>query len=166
MEKNEKDPKAKKILLACIAKKEKKELKEIAQTLNTPYNTIRGWLHRVSEDGLKHRHDIKNKGAECKLDDKQIEKLLKTLDNGPKAAGYESNLWTLRLINMYIKKEFKADYHDESIWQLLRRLKCRPIVPRPRHPKSATPKKRKAFKKKLIGQLHIGPIRDIPSSTR
>ena len=148
MEKNEKDPKAKMILLACIAKKEKMKLKDIAQTLNTPYNTIRGWINRVAKDGLKRRHDIKNKGAACKLDNKQIRKLLRTLDKGPKSAGYESNLWTLRLINKYIKKEFKVDYHDESIWQLLRRLEFRPIVPRPRHPKSATPEEREEFKKK------------------
>ena len=145
MEKNEKDPKAKMILLACMAKKEEMKLKDIAQTLNTPYNTVRGWINRVSKDGLKRRHDIKNKGAACKLDNKQIKKLLRTLDKGPKSAGYESNMWTLSLINKYIKQEFKADYHDESIWQLLRRLNCWPIVTRPRHPKSAAPEKRKTF---------------------
>ena len=147
MEKDEKDPKAKMILLACIAKKEKMKLKDIAKMLNVPYNTIRGWINRVAKDGLKHRHDIKNKGAACKLDKKQIRKLLRTLDKGPKSAGYESNLWTLRLINKYIKEEFKVDYHDESIWQLLHRLEFVPIVHKPRHPKSATPEERKAFKK-------------------
>lgn len=147
MEQNEKNPKAKMILLACIAKKEGHALKDIAKMLNKPYNTVRDWINRISKEGLKRRYDIKQKGAECKLDDKQIKKLLKTLYKGPKATGYESNLWTLRLINMYIKKEFNVDYHDESIWQLLRRLGCRPIVPRPHNPKSATPEEREAFKK-------------------
>ena len=49
MEKNEKDPKAKMILLACMAKKEEMKLKDIAQTLNTPYNTVRGWINHVSK---------------------------------------------------------------------------------------------------------------------
>ena len=53
MEKNEKDPKTKMILLACMAKKEKMKLKDIAQTLNTSYNTVRDWINRVSNDGLK-----------------------------------------------------------------------------------------------------------------
>ena len=150
MEKEEKDPKAKMILLACIATKEGKKLKDTAQMLNKPYNTVRGWTNRIKKYGLKRRHDKKHKGAQCKLDKKQIRKLLKTLDNGPKSIGYESNLWTLRLINMYIKQEFNVDYHDESIWQLLHRLEYRPIVPRPRNPKSATPDEREAFKKKLI----------------
>ena len=148
LEKNEKDPKAKTILLACIAKKEKKELKEIAQMLNRPYNTVRGWINRVSREGLKRRYDIKNKGAKCKLDDRQVGKLMEALDRGPKSAGYETNLWTLKLINAYIKNEFNVDYHDESIWQLMRRLEYRPVVPRPRNPKSATPEEREAFKKK------------------
>ena len=148
LERNEKDSKAKMILLACIAKKEKKDLKDIAQTLNKPYNTVRGWINRVSEGGLKRRHDIKNKGARCKLDDKQIKKLLRTLDRGPKSAGYETNLWTLKLINAYIKSEFGVDYHNYSMWQLMNRLGYRPVMPRPRNPRSATPEERETFKKK------------------
>ena len=50
MEKSEKDPKAKMILLACMAKKMK--LKDITQTLNIPYNTVRDWINRISNDGL------------------------------------------------------------------------------------------------------------------
>ncbi len=53
----------------------------------------------------------------------------------------------LKLINKYIKQEFKADYYDESIWLLLRRLNYRPIVSRPRYPKSATLEKSETLKK-------------------
>ena len=143
LEKNEKDPKTKTILLACIARKEGKRIVEIARMLNRHYNTVQRWLTRVSEGGLKRRYDIKNRGADCKLSDVQIRQLLKTLDAGPGSAGYETNLWTMNLVHAYIKSEFGVEYHPDSIWQLLHRLEFRPVNPR-----SATPEEVEAFKKK------------------
>lgn len=70
LKRNEEDHRAKMILLACIAKKEKKEIRGTEQTLNKPYNMVRDWINRVSEGRLKRRHDIKNRGAKCKLDDR------------------------------------------------------------------------------------------------
>lgn len=148
LEKNEKDPKAKTILLACIARKEGKRIVEIARMLNRHYNTVQGWLTRVSEGGLKRRYDIKNRGADCKLSGAQIRQLLKTLDAGPGSAGYETNLWTMNLVHAYIKSEFGVEYHPDSIWQLLHRLEFRPVRPRPVNPRSATPEEVEAFKKK------------------
>ena len=148
LEKNEKDPKAKTILLACIARKEGKRIAEIARMLNRHHNTVRGWLTRVSEGGLKRRYDIKNRGADCKLSGVQTRQLLKTLDAGPGSAGYETNLWTMKLVHAYIKSEFGVEYHPDSIWQLLHRLEFRPVRPRPVNPRSATPEEIEAFKKK------------------
>lgn len=65
-----------------IENKKSKPLKEITKMLNAPYNTTRDWINRIAKDGLKHKYDIK-KEAECKLNDKQIKKLLKTLDKDP-----------------------------------------------------------------------------------
>ena len=147
LEKNENDPKAKTMLLACIARKEGKKIVEIAGMLNKPYKMVQGWLTRISKGGLKRRHDIKNRGADCKMGGAQIRRLMKALDAGPAAAGYETNLWTMRLVHAYIKSEFGVEYHPDSIWQLLHRLEYRPIRPRPVNPKSATPEEIAAFKK-------------------
>ena len=84
MHKKEKDPKAKRRLLACIHRKEGRTIMEIAAAINEPRSTVTDWLRRVGAGGL---HDVKNKGAACKLDKRQFRSLVRDLDAGPAAAG-------------------------------------------------------------------------------
>ena len=52
-ERREKDPKAKKRLLACIHRKKGTKLKKIAYMLNENYSTIRNWIKNIETGGLE-----------------------------------------------------------------------------------------------------------------
>ena len=67
------------------------------------FDTIRGRISRVTKDGSRCRCDTKNQNAECKLDDRQIEKLVKMLGKGARSASHETNLWILLRINAHLE---------------------------------------------------------------
>ena len=152
IKKTETDPKALRRIDACIARKEGRTIQEIADELRTPYATIQYWLKRIEREGIRGRYDIKNKGAQCRLDDGQIRQLVRDIRRGPDKFGYESGLWTMPLLNRHIKKRFNVEYHDYSVWELVRRLGFRYVKPGPASYKAATPGEIKAFKKKARGK--------------
>ena len=146
----EKDPKAKKRIRACILRKEGDTIMEIAEKLDEPYTTVQNWLARIQKNGIRDRYDIKNKGGECYLDDRQLKQLVRDMEKGPESLGYESGLWTMPLLKIHIKKKFGVDYHVYSVWELARRLGFRSVKPRPASPRAAAPEEIEAFKKKLM----------------
>ena len=101
LEKKETDPKAKARLLACIQRKQGSTQKQIAENLNTPQRTIRRWLKNIQNGGLGRRYDIKNRGAECRLDSRQLAQLARDLEAGPEKFGYETSLWTMPPADMH-----------------------------------------------------------------
>ena len=148
MHKKEKDPKAKRRLLACIHRKEGRTIMEIAAAINEPRSTVTDWLRRVGAGGLGGLHDVKNKGAACKLDKRQLRSLVRDLDAGPAAAGMGAGAWTMPLVRAHIRKKFGAEYHIHSVWDLVRRLGFTHMKPRPRDVRGASPPEVKEFKKK------------------
>ena len=122
MHRKEKDPKAKNRLLACMHRKQGKTIMEIADTLNIPRSTVTDWIKNIGKGGLGKRHDVKNKGAACKLSKRQLEALERDLEAGPAAAGLGEGAWTIPLVRTHIKKKFRVEYHVSSVWALVRRL--------------------------------------------
>ena len=153
IEKKEKDFKAKIRILACISRKEGKSIEEISKTFNVPYTTMQNWLKRIEKGGIKNRYDIKNKGAECKLNRKQRRQLARDMDKSPEKFCYGTSLWTTKLVTRHIKNEFGVEYHIRSTLDLVHRLGFRRIKPRPVNPKAATPEEREAFKKHAREQV-------------
>lgn len=145
MHKKEKDPKARRRLLACIHRKEGRTIMEIAAAINEPRSTVTDWLRRAGAGGL---HDVKNEGAACKLDGRQIRSLVRDLDAGPAAVGMGAGAWTMPLVRAHIKKRFGAEYHIRSVWDLVRRLGFTHMKPRPRDTRGASPSEAREFKKK------------------
>lgn len=147
MQRKETDPKAGRRLLACIHRKEGKTIMEIAELMNEPRSTVTDWLKRIEVNGLSDRRDIKNKGAACKLSDRQLKVLAKDLKAGPAAVGLGAGVWTMPLVRAHILKKFHAEYHVHSVWDLVRRLGFVHIKPRPRDVRGASKAAIKAFKK-------------------
>lgn len=58
-------------------------------------------------------------GREPKLGHRDLERLERILLQGPYVYGYETELWTLKLIADVIKKEFHVDYHPSHVWKIL-----------------------------------------------
>lgn len=151
MYREEKDPKARERLQAYIMRKEGKGLsiRKICTALNKPYSTIRNWLVRAMDSGIVGRYDIVNKGAPCKLSDKQMKQLRADLEAGPRECGFESGVWTAPLVIAHARKRFGVQYSNQGMYNLLHRMGFTCRKPRPRNPGAASSQKVAAFKKKV-----------------
>ena len=147
MQKKEKDPKAGLRLVVCIQRKQGKTIMEISDGLNVPRSTVTDWLRNIGKSGLNKRHDIKNKGAACKLTKRQLKALDRDLEAGPAAVGLGAGAWTIPLIRTHIKKRFHIEYHTRSVWDLVNRMGFAYVKPRPRDVRGASDTEIKAFKK-------------------
>jgi hypothetical protein len=61
--------------------------------------------------------------------------LFAALQAGPPDRG----LWSGPKVAVYVKDRFGVEVWPQTGWQWLKELWLRPVVPRPRHPKAATP---------------------------
>ena len=59
-------------------------------------------------------------GRPCRLSARQQEQLKTVLLRGASAAGYPTELWTLRRIGEVIRKRFGVRYSSVGVWALLR----------------------------------------------
>lgn len=56
------------------------------------------------------------------MDEHQWQDIERALLEGPRAHGFDSDLWTLERIAGLIYKMTGVSYHPNSLWELLRRL--------------------------------------------
>ena len=120
MHKTERDPKIKKRLTVCIARKDGKTMAEISEDLGIPMVTVHQWLKRIGDLGVKGLYD-KNKGRTTRLNNEQIMCIKHDLAAGPRSFGYNSNQWTLKMIVQHVDKKYGMKYTDTGIRQLLYR---------------------------------------------
>ena len=116
---DEKDPKARERLLAYVMRKEGLTIRQIAYRANRSYSTIRDWLVRVRDGGLKRRHDDQKEGRPCRLGAPQMRQLLLDLKTGPESCGFETSLWTSRLVREHIERRFGVSYRVSGVQKIL-----------------------------------------------
>lgn len=80
------------------------------------------WQRAYQRAGLKGLAAKPHPGPASRLSVKQKEKLVRLLLKGPLAAGYSTDLWTLKRIAKLIKKEFGVVYHPCHLWKVLHQL--------------------------------------------
>ena len=64
--------------------------------------------------------------------DRQKKQLVTTLLQGPRAAGYATELWTCPRVAAVIRHTFGVHYHPAHVWRVLRALVWRPQKPEQR----------------------------------
>ena len=86
-------------------------------------------------DGRRHN------GAEPKLTPGQQAELFAALQARPPDHG----LWSGPKVAAFVKQRFGVEVHKQTGWQWLKDLGFRLVVPRPRHPKAATPERQRVW---------------------
>ncbi len=71
-------------------------------------------------------------GRKPRLNEKQKQRLVKTLLAGPCKAGYRTDLWTCPRVAEVIAKKFGVKYHPAHVWKILRSLGWTPQKPEQR----------------------------------
>ena len=147
--KKEKDPKAKERLLAFMARKRGDSLRTIGKNFCKSFSVIRVWLYRVIDGGLDNIYDIKRPGPARRLTEEQLAALKADLIAGPQKHGFESSMWTGKLVAEHVRRKYNVEFVPRTMQDLLREMGFRHIKPRPRHPKAASEEEKAEFKKKL-----------------
>jgi transposase len=102
---------------------------EVARRVKVCSQTVSRWSRVVSEQGEKALGAAGRAGRKPLLDDKQRERLIARLLEGPEKLGYETPLWTCNRVGHLIKEEFGIRYHSGHVWKLLRQLDWSPQRP-------------------------------------
>lgn len=94
--------------------------REVARRVEASLSSVVRWeqaYRRDKRNGLRARPIP---GRPCRLSAGQKEQLKTVLLRGAGAAGYPTELWTLRRIGEVIRKRFRVRYSPVGVWALLR----------------------------------------------
>jgi len=145
----EKNLKAGQRLQACIHRKQRESIEDIGKMIHKPYVTVQYWLVNIAKRGLEALYDKKAHGAPSRLSQEQLVELRADIVAGTNACGFESGVWTGKLVYEHIKNKFGVPYSLANIYRLLHKMNITNKVGRPVHPKVATESEKEEFKKKL-----------------
>jgi transposase len=94
----------------------------VARALSASRSSVTRWQQAFKQKGGAGLHAKPIPGRPPRLSAKQKLRLEQYLLEGPLAAGYKTDLWTLRRITRLIKKHFHVTYHPGHVWKILRAL--------------------------------------------
>lgn len=80
--------------------------------------TVQRWLR---EGGTPGGLDAKPTPHPCGIPDDQFPRLKALLLQGPRAHGWDNDLWTASRVTEFIRREFGIAYHPEHVRKILKR---------------------------------------------
>ena len=92
----------------------------IAAELRVGERSVRRW-RRDWEAGGPAGLASRGQAARCRLDEEQLAALDAVLEDGPLAAGWQDQRWTLARVRDLVARRFGVHYTIPGIWYLLRR---------------------------------------------
>ena len=111
---------------------EGRKIDEVAQIVAASESSVRRWHRVVKKGGLEALKAKPHPGPKPHLNEKQKQRLVKTLLAGPCKAGYRTDLWTCSRVAEVIAKKFGVKYHPAHVWKILRSLGWTPQKPEQR----------------------------------
>ncbi len=148
----EKNAKAKIRLQCAILRRKGKSQPYISEVTGLPITTISGILRRFEKKGISGCYAIKQKGQPKKLSLKERIKLKRILSKSPQEQGLPFVVWTIKLVQYFIKHKFKIEYVTMQIHRITKEFNLSLQKPRPEHIK-ANKKLQAQFKKNFDEEL-------------
>ena len=97
-------------------------LLSVAHAVKASVSSVHRWYQAYQAKGMKGLAPVPASGRPSKLSEGQRKRLRELLVRGPPAAGYETELWTLRRVANLIASEFGVAYHPCHVWRLLGKM--------------------------------------------
>lgn len=107
---------------AVRRKKAGESVASIAADLGVGANAVYQWAKQASVQGVGSLKLKPRSGRKVKLAKKHWDRLGKLVLDGPRACGFNTELWTLTLIGELIQKEFGVEYHPDHLSRFMRQL--------------------------------------------
>jgi len=101
---------------------EELSLNEIARRIGCSPSSVVRWRdlwEALGEEGLRVRTAT---GRPPKMSQRQKEKLVRLLLQGPMSFGWRTDVWTTRRIGELIRRKFSIDYHFTQVARILHAL--------------------------------------------
>lgn len=95
---------------------------DVAWQLGVSRQTASRWHAAWVRGGKNALVGVGRVGRKAKLSSEQLRQLAVLLLAGAPAAGYETDLWTLKRIAQVIRRKFRITYHPSHVWKLLGQL--------------------------------------------
>jgi len=96
---------------------------EVAESLDVTPGAVSQWNTAYRRDGPEALKARCHPGPVPKLTAKQRERLGGLLLKGPRAFGYQTELWTLARVAEVIHKKFGVQYDPSGVWHVLRNMR-------------------------------------------
>ena len=94
-------------------------LSAVARAVSAAPSSVLRWQGQYQQHGLKGLQAKPTPGRPPRLSQAQKKVLVQVLLDGPLAAGFKTDLWTLKRIAKIIKRLFEIKYHPSHVWKIL-----------------------------------------------
>lgn len=102
---------------------------DVARRIGVDRRSVRRWRAEYQRNGAYGLKATIATGRPAKLNVKQRKRLERYLLQGPRSAGFSTDLWTCPRVAKVIRDEFDVDYHVENIGRILHGLGFSPQRP-------------------------------------
>ena len=118
----EKNRRAKFRLLACLGRKSGYSIRRISRDLETAYSTVRNWLVRMRDRGLRGRFNRRPGGRRGKFPLHMLRALRGWLKRSPQEYGFETGSWQMDMAIEMIRREIGVAAKARTLRRWLRRI--------------------------------------------
>lgn len=94
----------------------------IARTLRVTPAAVCQWHQRWKEEGVRGLKSAGPPGPEPLLKQRDLRKVERSLDSGPRSFGYDTDYWTLPRIAGAIRSVTGVRYHPGHVWKVLQAM--------------------------------------------
>ena len=91
----------------------------IAKKLGVSFEAVSNWVEIYEADGLEGLRSKGKPGPKATLSADDRKKIKDAILKGPRAAGYDTDLWTLARLSTLIRQTTKAQFHPGHVWKIV-----------------------------------------------
>lgn len=106
---------------AIKLKKEGKKINDIAHSFGLHRCTVSSWFTKLKRFGKKSLKQKKAKGRSPKLNQNDKKQILNWLKNPATKYGFETPVWTIKRIQVLIKKNLEKSIHKSNVWEWVKK---------------------------------------------
>lgn len=99
-----------------------KSPEEIVEIMDVCQRSVYYWISHYNENAVESLFEGKHTGRPAQLGQEQLKQLADIIDSAPVAYGFETGIWTSKIIREVIKQEFGVIYHDAHVRKILYKL--------------------------------------------
>ena len=105
---------------------------DVALVLSVSLSSVKRWKRAYRLGGVAALEPQPRRGPRTKLTSSERERLRRLLLEGPRAAGFATELWTCARVAELVQREFGVSYHPDHLGRILHDLGFSPQKPQRR----------------------------------